>query len=146
MADSDGKVPDGDQTHNVLTKVLDSARNIFDDEKSLIKAFSDVKSELDAKVKAVNGAVSAKAKWMQAAESTSSNAGGDYSVPARRGGNGYRASSHKGGDNYRAPSGGGNASGPKGRKGGHPTWTGTTDGTPGTAHWEGNDLYVDTEF
>lgn len=62
LADSDGKVPDGDQTWNDLIKALDSAKNVANDKKSVLTAFAYTKGELDAKVKAVNNAVSAKAK------------------------------------------------------------------------------------
>lgn len=74
--------------------------------------FSDVKVALDAKVKAVNDAVSAKvqsdAKLAQdaardlAAASTSSKRWCGYNAPARRGCNGIRALSHNGWGNYRA--------------------------------------------
>lgn len=62
LADSDGKVPDGDQRRNDLAKDLDSAKNILNDKKSVFRAFADVKADLDAKVKSVNDAVSAKAQ------------------------------------------------------------------------------------
>lgn len=62
LADSDGKVPDGDQKRNDLAKGLDSAKNILNDKKSVFRAFADVKADLDAKVKSVNDAVSAKAQ------------------------------------------------------------------------------------
>ena len=62
LADSDGKVPDGDQRRNDLAKGLDSAKNILNDKKSVFRAFADVKADLDAKVKSVNDAVSAKAQ------------------------------------------------------------------------------------
>ena len=64
LADSDGKVPDGDQTRNDLAKDLDSAKNILNGKKSVFKAFAEVKADLDAKVKAVNDAVSAKPRRM----------------------------------------------------------------------------------
>lgn len=56
LADSDSKVPDGDKTRNDLTKALASAKNTLNGTKLLLKAFSD------AKVKAVNDAVLAKAQ------------------------------------------------------------------------------------
>lgn len=62
LADSDGKVLDGEQTRNDLTKTLDSAKNVFNDKQSVFKIFSDAKAELNAKVKAVNDAVPAKAQ------------------------------------------------------------------------------------
>ncbi|MBH9972053.1 hypothetical protein H3S93_07005 [Bifidobacterium sp. W8109] len=62
LVDSDGKVPDGDQTRNNLTKALESAKDVLNDKQSVLKVFSDAKADLDAKVKAVNDAVSAKAQ------------------------------------------------------------------------------------
>ena len=60
LVDSDGKVPDGDQTRNGLTKALELSKNVLDDKKSVLKVFSDAKTVLNAKVRAVNDAVSAK--------------------------------------------------------------------------------------
>lgn len=60
LADFCGKVPDGDRTRDDLAKALDSAKNIFNDKKSVLKAFVDAKAELNVKTKAVNDAVSAK--------------------------------------------------------------------------------------
>ena len=54
LADSDGKVTDGDQTRNDLTKTLDLAKNVFNDKQSVFKISSDAK--------AVNDADSAKAQ------------------------------------------------------------------------------------
>ena len=82
---------------------------------------------------------------LEAAASASSNTCGGYSAPACRGGNGYCTPSHNGGGNYRAPSVGGSTSALRDGNGGHPTWADTTGGTPGTTHWGGNDLYVDTK-
>ena len=140
LADSDGKVPDGDQTRNDLAKDLDSAKNILNGKKSVVKAFADVKADLDAKVKAVNDAVSAKAQAdAKAVASAPSMVDSGYGATARRGGNGYRAPSQNGGSNYCAPSGGGDTTAPKGGNGDssvnrHPAWVGTTDGSDGEAH------------
>lgn len=151
LADSDGKVPDGDQTRNNLAKALESSKNVLNDKKSVVKALADAKAELDARVKAVNDAVSAKAqadaRASQAAANASSNVGGGYSDPAHRSGNGYSTPSHNGGGNYRAPSGGGSTTAPKGGNDSwHPTWLGTTDGSSGEAHWEGDHHIVEQEF
>ena len=151
LADSDGKVPDGDQTRNNLAKALESSKNVLNDKKSVVKALADAKAELDARVKAVNDAVSAKAqadaRASQAAANASSNVGGGYSDPAHRSGNGYSTPSHNGGGNYRARSGGGSTTAPKGGNDSwHPTWLGTTDGSSGEAHWEGDHHIVEQEF
>ena len=151
LADSDGKVPDGDQTRNNLAKALESSKNVLNDKKSVVKALADAKAELDARVKAVNDTVSAKAqadaRASQAAANASSNVGGGYSDPAHRSGNGYSTPSHNGGGNYRAPSGGGSTTAPKGGNDSwHPTWLGTTDGSSGEAHWEGDHHIVEQEF
>lgn len=61
LADSDGKVPNGDRARNDLTKTLDSAKIVFNDKQLIFKILSDAKAELNAKVKAVNDIVSAKA-------------------------------------------------------------------------------------
>lgn len=100
MADYDGKVPNGDQTRNNRTKALNSAKNVLNDKSLPLRLFPDAKAALDAKLKAVNDAVSAKAQAgaqaaqdaarTQAAAGASSNAGGGYSTPARRCGNGCR--------------------------------------------------------
>ena len=151
LADSDGKVPDGDQTRNNLAKALESSKNVLNDKKSVVKALADAKAKLDVKAKAVNDAVSAKAqadaRASQAAANASSNVGGGYSDPAHRSGNGYSIPSHNGGGNYRAPSGGGSTTAPKGGNDSwHPTWLGTTDGSSGEAHWEGDHHIVEQEF
>lgn len=144
----------GDQKRNDLTKALGLAKKTLQNRKSLLKAFSGTNAELDVKVKAVNDAVSAKAQAnfqaaqdaarAQAAARAFSNTGGDI-VLLRLGGNGYRTSSRNGSRNHHTPDEG-NTSAPKGGNCGHPTWAGTTGSTPGIAHWEGNDLYVDTKF
>ena len=152
LADSEGKVPDGDQTRNDLAKDLDSAKNILNGKKSVFKAFADVKADLDAKVKAVNDAVSAKAQAdAKAVASAPSMVDSGYGATARRGGNGYRAPSQNGGSNYCAPSGGGGTTAPKGGNGDssvnrHPAWVGTTDGSDGEAHWEGDHLIGHQDF
>ena len=152
LADSDGKVPDGDQTRNDLAKDLDSAKNILNDKKSVFKAFANVKADLDAKVKSVNDAVSAKAQAdAKAVASAPSMVDSGYGATARRGGNGYRAPSQNGGSNYCAPSGGGDTTAPKGGNGDssvnrHPAWVGTTDGSDGEAHWEGDHLIGHQDF
>ena len=149
LADSSGKVPDGNHSRDELTKTLDSAKKILEDRKSVLKTFTDAKTTLDTKIQAVNNAVNAKAAQdaadaaaaaqAQAASAAATSGGSSYS-----GGSGYRAPSG-GGSGYRSPSGGGSAPAPS-NGGGHPTWTGTTDNTPATGHWNGNDLYVDTKF
>ncbi|WP_216476358.1 PspA/IM30 family protein [Bifidobacterium sp. A11] len=147
LADSNGKVPDGDHSRDELTKTLDSAKKILEDRKSVLKTFTDAKTTLDTKIQTVNNAVIAKASQdaadaaaaAQAQAASAATGGSSYS-----GGSGYRAPSG-GGSGYRAPSGGGSAPAPS-NGGGHPTWTGTTDNTPATGHWNGNDLYVDTKF
>lgn len=146
LADSNGKVPDGDHSRDELTKTLDLAKKTLEDRKSVLKTFSDAKTTLDNKIQAVNNAVNAKAAQdaadaaaAQAQAASAATGGSSYS-----GGSGYRAPSG-GGSGYRAPSGGGSAPAPS-NGGGHPTWTGTTDNTPATGHWNGNDLYVDTKF
>lgn len=102
-------MPDGDQTRNDLTKALDSAKYTLNDKKSVIKAFADAEAELDAKVKAVNNSVSAKAcAGVQVAAYASFKVGGGYRVPARRSGNGYRAPFYNRGGDYHASSVGGN--------------------------------------
>ncbi|MBH9972054.1 hypothetical protein H3S93_07010 [Bifidobacterium sp. W8109] len=152
LADSEGKVPDGDQTRNDLAKDLDSAKNILNGKKSVFKAFANVKADLDAKVKAVNDAVSAKAQAdAKAVASAPSMVDSGYGATARRGGNGYRAPSQNGGSNYCAPSGGGGTTAPKGGNGDssvnrHPAWVGTTDGSDGEAHWEGDHLIGHQDF
>lgn len=172
LADSSGKVPDGDHSRDELTKTLDLAKKTLEDRKSVLKTFTDAKTTLDTKTQAVNNAVNAKAAQdaadaaaaaqAQAASAAasggsgyraSSGGGSGYRAPSgggsgyrapSGGGSGYRAPSG-GGSGYRPPSGGGSAPAPS-TGGGHPTWTGTTDNTPATGHWNGNDLYVDTKF
>lgn len=147
LADSNGKVPDGNHSRDELTKTLDSAKKTLEDRKSVLKTFADAKTTLDNKIQAVNNAVNAKvaqdaadaAAAAQAQAASAATGGSSYS-----GGSGYRAPSD-GGSGYRAPSGGGSAPAPS-NGGGHPAWTGTTDNTPATGHWNGNDLYVDTKF
>ena len=160
LADSDGKVLDGEQTRNDLTKTLDSVKNVFNDKQSVFKIFSDAKAELNAKVKAVNDAVPAKAQAdAQAAQDIARPGGGlslmlvtggGYSAPAHQGGNGYRTFFHNFSSNYRSPFGGGNTSGSsgggKGDNVGHPTRRGTLDGTPATNHWDGNQNITEMEF
>ena len=178
LSDSDGKVPDGDNSRNDLAKSLETSKGILKNKKSLLKNFVDAKSDLDAKVQAVNDSVNAKsqadAKAAQDAADAAAAAQAQAASAAVSGGSGYRASSgggsgyrapSGGGSGYRAPSGGGSgyrapSGGGSGYRpssgggsapapstgGGHPTWTGTTDNTPATGHWNGNDLYVDTKF
>lgn len=175
LSDSNGKVPDGDNSRNDLTKSLETANGILKNKKSLLKNFVDAKSDLDAKVQAVNNSVNAKsqadAKAAQdaadaaAAQAQAASAavsgGSGYSGGSSygggsgySGGSGYRAPSG-GGSGYRAPSGGG-YSAPSGggsapapapsNGGGHPTWTGTTDGSNATGHWDGNHFIGEQEF
>lgn len=52
LADSDGKISGGDQTRNNLTKVLDSTKNVFNNDKnSILKTFVDDNAKLGVKVK-----------------------------------------------------------------------------------------------
>ena len=175
LSDSDGKVPDGDNSRNDLAKSLETSKGILKNKKSLLKNFVDAKSDLDAKVQAVNDSVNAKsqADAKAAQDAADAAAAQAQAASAATGGSGYRASSggsgyrapSGGGSSYRAPSGGGSgyrapSGGGSGYRpssgggsapapstgGGHPTWTGTTDNTPATGHWNGNDLYVDTKF
>lgn len=55
-------MPDGNHSRDELTKTLDSAKKTLKDKKSVLKTFTDIKAALDAKVKAVSDAVSAKAQ------------------------------------------------------------------------------------
>ena len=149
LADSSGKVPDGDHSRDELTKTLDLAKKTLEDRKSVLKTFTDAKTTLDTKTQAVNNAVNAKAAQDAADAAAAAQA---QAASAATGVSGYRASSGGGsgyrapsGGGYSAPSGGGSAPAPS-NGGGHPTWTGTTDNTPATGHWNGNDLYVDTKF
>ena len=117
LADSDGKVPDGDQTRNDLAKDLDSAKNILNDKKSVFKAFANVKADLDAK----------------AVASAPSMVDSSYGATARRGGSGYRAPPRTASATIVHPSGGGDTTAPKGGNGDssvnrHTAWVGTTDG------------------
>lgn len=146
LADSSGKVPDGNHSRDELTKTLDLAKKTLEDRKSVLKTFTDAKTTLDTKTQAVNNAVNAKAA--QDAADAAAAAQAQATSAAASGGSGYRASSG-GGSGYRAPSGGGSAPAPSnGGNGGswHPTWLGTTDGSPGTAHWEGDHHIVEQEF
>ena len=61
LADSNGKVPDGNHSRDELTKTLDSAKKTLEDRKSVLKTFADAKTALDTKTQAVNNAVNAKA-------------------------------------------------------------------------------------
>ena len=143
LADSNGKVPDGNHSRDELTKTLDSAEKTLEDRKSVLKTFTDAKTALDAKTQAVNNAVNAKAA--QDAADAAAAAQAQAASAATSGGSGYRASSGgsssyrapSGGSGYRAPSGGGSAPAPS-NGGGHPTWTGTIDGSSATQHWDGN--------
>lgn len=167
LSDSDGKIPDGDNSRNDLTKSLETAKGILKNKKSLLKNFVAAKSDLDAKVQAVNNSVNAKsqadAKAAQdaadaaaAAQAQAASAavsgGSGYSGGSSygggsgySGGSGYRAPSGggsgyrapSGGGGYRAPSGGGSAPAPS-NGGGHPTWIGSIDGSSATQHWDGN--------
>ena len=149
LADSNGKVPDGDHSRDELTKTLDLAKKTLEDRKSVLKTFADAKTTLDTKVQAVNNAVNTKAAQdaadaaaaaqAQAASAAATSGGSSYS-----GGSGYRAPSG-GGSGYRSPSGGGSAPAPS-NGGGHPTWTGTTDGSNATGHWDGNHFIGEQEF
>lgn len=156
LADSNGKVPDGNHSRDELTKTLDSAKKTLEDRKSVLKTFADAKTALDTKTQAVNNAVNAKAAQDAAdaaaaaqaqAASAATSGGSSYS-----GGSGYRApsgggySSPSGGSGYRAPSGGGSAPAPSTGGGGHPTWVGTTDGSNATGHWKGNQFIGEQEF
>ena len=153
LADSKGKVPDGDHSRDELTKTLDSAKKTLEDRKSVLKTFTDAKTTLDTKTQAVNNAVNAKVAQDAADAAAAAQA---QAASAATGGSGYRASSGGGsgyrapsGGGYSAPSGGGSAPAPSnGGNGGswHPTWLGTTDGSPGTAHWEGDHHIVEQEF
>ena len=176
LSDSDGKVPDGDNSRNDLTKSLETAKGILKNKKSLLKNFVDAKSDLDAKVQAVNNSVNAKsqadakaaqdaadaaaAAQAQAASaavsggSSYSGGGSSYGGAGYSGGSSYRAPSG-GGSGYHAPSGGGSGyQAPSGggfapapsNGGGHPTWTGTTDGSSATGHWDGNHFIGEQEF
>lgn len=172
LSDSDGKVPDGDNSRNDLAKSLETSKGILKNKKSLLKNFVDAKSDLDAKVQAVNNSINAKsqadAKAAQdaadaaAAQAQAASAavsgGSGYSGGSSygggsgySGGSGYRAPSG-GGSGYRAPSGGGysapsgGGSAPAPSNGGHPTWTGTTDGSNATGHWDGNHFIGEQEF
>ena len=151
LADSSGKVPDGNHSRDELTKTLDLAKKTLEDRKSVLKTFTDAKTALDAKTQAVNNAVNAKAAQdaadaaaaaqAQAASAATSggssySSGSSYSGSGYSGGSGYRAPSG-GGSGYHAPSGGGSAPAPS-NGGGHPTWTGTIDGSSATQHWDGN--------
>ncbi|MDT7511729.1 hypothetical protein [Bifidobacterium sp. H6bp9] len=149
LADSNGKVPDGDHSRDELTKTLDLAKKTLEDRKSVLKTFTDAKTTLDTKTQAVNNAVNAKAAQdaadaaaaaqARAASAAATSGGSSYS-----GGSGYRAPSG-GGSGYRSPSGGGSAPAPS-NGGGHPTWTGTTDGSNATGHWDGNHFIGEQEF
>ncbi|WP_416517459.1 hypothetical protein [Bifidobacterium asteroides] len=167
LADSSGKVPDGDHSRDELTKTLDLAKKTLEDRKSVLKTFTDAKTTLDTKTQAVNNAVNAKAAQdaadAAAAQSQAASAavsggsgysggssygsgtgysgGSGYRAPS--GGSGYRAPS---GGGYSAPSGGGSAPAPAPSNGGHPTWTGTTDGSNATGHWDGNHFIGEQEF
>ncbi|MCT6919162.1 MAG: hypothetical protein M3Z49_08115 [Bifidobacteriales bacterium] len=173
LADSSGKVPDGDHSRDELTKTLDLAKKTLEDRKSVLKTFTDAKTTLDTKTQAVNNAVNAKAAQdaadaaaaaqAQAASAAasggsgyraSSGGGSGYRAPSgggsgyrapSGGGSGYRAPSG-GGSGYRPPSGGGSAPTPSNGGGGHPTWTGTTDGSNATGHWDGNHFIGEQEF
>ena len=143
LADSNGKVPDGDHSRDELTKTLDLAKKTLEDRKSVLKTFSDAKTTLDNKIQAVNNAVNAKAAQDAAdaaaaaqsqAASAATSGGSGYSAPS--GGSSYRAPSG-GSSGYRAPSGGGSAPAPS-TGGGHPTWIGPIDGSSATQHWDGN--------
>ena len=143
LADSNGKVPDGNHSRDELTKTLDSAKKTLEDRKSVLKTFSDAKTTLDNKIQAVNNAVNAKAAQDAAdaaaaaqaqAASAATSGGSGYSAPS--GGSSYRAPSG-GSSGYRAPSGGGSAPAPS-TGGGHPTWIGPIDGSSATQHWDGN--------
>ena len=125
---------DGDQTRNDLAKDLDSAKNILNDKKSVFKAVVDVKADLDARVKSVNDAVSAKAQAdAKAVASAPSMVDSSYGATARRGGSGYRAPPRTASATIVHPSGGGDTTAPKGGNGDssvnrHTAWVGTTDG------------------
>ena len=143
LADSSGKVPDGDHSRDELTKTLDLAKKTLEDRKSVLKTFTDAKTTLDTKTQAVNNAVNAKAAQDAAdaaaaaqaqAASAATSGGSGYSAPS--GGSSYRAPSG-GSSGYRAPSGGGSAPAPS-TGGGHPTWIGPIDGSSATQHWDGN--------
>ena len=148
LADSNGKVPDGDHSRDELTKTLDLAKKTLKDRKSVLKTFTDAKATLDSKVKAVTDAVSVKAQAdaqaaQQAAEAqaaadaqsqaapASGYAGGGYSNGGYSGG-GY--SNYGGSGGGYAPAGGGASGNPNDR----PTWLGTVDGTPATHSWGSN--------
>ena len=141
LADSNGKVPDGNHSRDELTKTLNLAKKTLEDRKSVLKTFADAKTTLDTKVQAVNNAVDAKAAQDAAdaaaqaqAASAATSGGSGYSAPS--GGSSYRAPSG-GSSGYRAPSGGGSAPAPS-TGGGHPTWIGPIDGSSATQHWDGN--------
>lgn len=143
LADSNGKVPDGDHSRDELTKTLDLAKKTLEDRKSVLKTFTDAKTTLDTKTQAVNNAVNAKAAQDAADAAAAAQA---QAASAATGGSGYRASSggssgyrtpSGGGSGYRAPSGGGSAPAPS-NGGGHPTWIGSIDGSSATQHWDGN--------
>ena len=142
LADSNGKVPDGDHSRDELTKTLNLAKKTLEDRKSVLKTFADAKTTLDTKIQAVNNAVNAKAAQDAAAAAAAAQA--QAASAATSGGSGYRAPS--GGGSAPVPSTGGGSAPAPSNGGGHPTWTGTTDNTPATGHWNGNDLYVDTKF
>ena len=150
LADSNGKVPDGDHSRDELTKTLDLAKKTLEDRKSVLKTFTDAKATLDAKVKAVTDAVSAKAQAdaqaaQQAADAQTAADAQSQAAPAPGyAGGGY--SNYGGGSDYRAPSGGSYAPAGGNSGDGHATWLGTVDGTPGTAHWEGDHHIVEQEF
>ncbi|MBI0063204.1 hypothetical protein H3T81_07385 [Bifidobacterium sp. M0109] len=141
LADSNGKVPDGNHSRDELTKTLDSAKKTLEDRKSVLKTFTDARTTLDTKVQAVNNAVNAKAA--QDAADAAAAAQAQAASAATGGSSGYRAPSggysapSGGGSGYRAPSGGGSAPAPS-NGGGHPTWIGSIDGSSATQHWDGN--------
>ena len=113
LADSDGKVPDEDQTRSDLTKALNDA--------------------VSAKVQAEPGP--------RLLASVSSNAGSGYSDPAHRGGTVIALSPITAEAMHQAP-----REATRAATAVIPLGLALQDDTPGTAHWEGNDLYVDTRF
>lgn len=142
LADSNGKVPDGDHSRDELTKTLNLAKKTLEDRKSVLKTFADAKTTLDTKIQAVNNAVNAKAAQDTAAAAAAAQA--QAASAATSGGSGYRAPS--GGGSAPVPSTGGGSAPAPSNGGGHPTWIGTTDGSNATGHWEGNQFIGEQKF
>lgn len=120
LADSDDKVPDEDQTRSDLTKALNDA--------------------VSAKVQAEPGLLKT-IRGPRLLASVSSNAGSGYSDPVHRGGTVIALSPITAEAMHQAP-----REATRAATAVIPLGLALQDDTPGTAHWEGNDLYVDTRL